>query len=375
MNPLIDNLMREATRLTGNGRLVDATRAIQQALAGTATGTDRMSGPASAAGPDTATTDDLVIDVEARLLEPEPEPEPARPNRPGGGEEAADQWAASHFSHQNRQLAYKLFVPAKDTGRPRPLLLMLHGCTQDPDDFAAGTRMNAFASEHGFLVLYPAQAQHANSSRCWNWFKAQHQARGRGEPALLAALTRSVADSHAVDPARIYVAGLSAGGAMADILGRAYPELFAAVGVHSGLPAGAASDLPSALAAMKQGPQRATASGATPPTIIFHGDADGTVSARNGAALVAAALSGRPDARSAASTESGRSPGGRGYTRQTHADERGRPVVEHWLLHGAGHAWAGGSVRGSYTDPAGPDASAEMLRFFLRHHQPPPRTA
>ena len=277
----------------------------------------------------------------------------------------ADEWADGLFAHQHRSVAYKLFVPHKNTGQRRPLVLMLHGCNQNPEDFAAGTQMNRLAQAHGFLVLYPAQTRHANAHRCWNWFKPQHQERDRGEPALLAALTRFVMSEHDVDPARVYVAGLSAGGAMADILGRAYPDLFAAVGVHSGVTAGAANDLASALAAMKAG--RAGA-GVRPrmPTIVFHGDADLTVHPRNGEHVVAAALEGHAGASRAGETRT-QSLNGRSVTRSTYADAHGRAAVEHWLLHDGGHAWAGGSPEGSFTDPSGPDASAEMLRFFLAH--------
>lgn len=282
---------------------------------------------------------------------------------------APDQWLDGHFEHQHRNVDYKLFVPGRGAGRPRPLLLLLHGCTQDPEDFAAGTRMNQLAAELGFLVLYPTQTPRANAGKCWNWFLPQHQQAGRGEPALLAALTQAAMREHGADPARVYVAGLSAGGSMADILGRTHPGLFAAVGVHSGLPSGVARDLVSALGAMKNGPGKASAGSPMRPTIVFHGDADETVHPRNGeqvaADAVAALLAGgdHPPAHEMR----GRSAGGRAFTRWTYADAHGGIMVEHWLLHGAGHAWAGGSAEGSFTDPAGPDASAEMLRFFLSH--------
>ena len=280
-----------------------------------------------------------------------------------------DQWLEGRFEHQHRPLDYKLFVPGRGTGRRRPLLLMLHGCTQDPEDFATGTRMNRLAAEFGFLVVYPTQPQKANAGRCWNWFMPQHQQAERGEPALLAALTQAVMREHGADPARVYVAGLSAGGSMADILGRVHPELFAAVGVHSGLPSGAARDIGSAISAMRNGPGKDTAGGSMLPTIVFHGDADETVHPRNGEQLASdavAALLGGGDHPPAHETRA-RSEGGRVFTRRTYADAAGRIAVEHWMLHGAGHAWAGGSADGSFTDPAGPDASAEMLRFFLSH--------
>ncbi len=292
-----------------------------------------------------------------RLLSPAAEP-------------ASGQWLDSSFEHQHRHIAYKLFVPARGTGKRRPLVLMLHGCTQDPDDFAAGTRMNRLAAEQGFLVLYPTQTQQHNAAKCWNWFLPHHQQRERGEPALLAALTQTVMAEHAADPARVYVAGLSAGGSMAGILGRTHPELFAAVGVHSGLPIGAAKDLMSAMAAMRNGATGTAAAGPLRPTIVFHGDADETVHPRNGEAVAAAALAATAGGDGPQPHETqGRSKQGRAYARRTYADAHGRIAVEHWLLHGAGHAWAGGSAEGSFTDPTGPDASAEMLRFFLSHPQ------
>jgi poly(hydroxyalkanoate) depolymerase family esterase len=240
---------------------------------------------------------------------------------------------------------------------------MLHGCTQNPDDFAVGTGMNEAARLRGFYVLYPAQTQRANTSGCWNWFKHNHQKRGRGEPALLAGMTRAVMASHAIDPQRVYVAGLSAGGAMAAILGDAYPELFAAIGVHSGLVTGAATDMPSAFGAMKNGAAAASRrTKASPPTIVFHGDEDAVVHPSNGAHVVAA---------SAGSLKSEhqrkRSRNGREYSQHRYQHADGRVVAEHWVVHGAGHAWSGGNAQGSYTDAQGPDATEEMLRFFLEN--------
>jgi poly(hydroxyalkanoate) depolymerase family esterase len=267
---------------------------------------------------------------------------------------------------------YKLYIPSASAQGPRPLIVMLHGCTQDPDDFAAGTAMNALAEQHGFLVLYPAQARGANPSNCWNWFDATHQSRDAGEPSLLAGMTREVIANCEVDPARVYIAGLSAGGAMAAIMGAAYPELYAAVGVHSGLPVGGARDLISGLAAMKKapGPGGRTAGKVRRrvPVIVFHGDRDDIVHAGNGEAVLEQFL--RPDLHRGDHglrrvRERVVHQGGRSCTKTAMLDSGGRSVAEHWELHGAGHAWSGGSAAGSYTDPAGPDASAEMVRFFI----------
>ena len=277
---------------------------------------------------------------------------------------------------------------------------MLHGCTQSADDFAAGTRMNRLAEEQGFIVVYPEQAPNANGSKCWNWFKAQDQARDRGEPALIAGITREVAAKHPVDARRIYVAGLSAGASMAVILGETYPELYAAVGAHSGLPYAAAHDVPSAFAAMAAGkaggPDLSSLSGLANlpgaaaasrrkivhfvPTIVFHGDQDHTVGQGNGTAIVeqalqAAAEASGPSRPLTASTASGVAPRGRSYSRTAYADEAGRARIESWVLQGGGHAWAGGDSSGSYTDGAGPDASAEMLRFFLAQSKARPADA
>jgi poly(hydroxyalkanoate) depolymerase family esterase len=257
---------------------------------------------------------------------------------------------------------------------------MLHGCTQNPDDFAAGTRMNVLAEKHQCLVAYPAQSPAANGSKCWNWFEAADQQRDRGEPSIIAGLTRQICVSHRVDVRRIYVAGLSAGGAMALTLAMTYPDLYAAVGIHSGLPYAVAQDLPSAFTAMhcsEGASARWHTAGAPVPAIVFHGDRDTTVHPCNGDQVIAqcapsharrgAPAEGGPAPR--VSVEQGQVPHGHAYTRTTYHDASGQPVVEHWLVHGAGHAWSGGSSRGSYTDPKGPDATQEMLRFFYDHPQ------
>jgi len=278
---------------------------------------------------------------------------------PASLDELAGRYVSASLSNHFGSRAYKIYIPARNAGQQRPLVVMLHGCKQNADDFAAGTRMNALADEHGFIVVYPEQPATANASRCWNWYQAADQARDRGEPSLIAGITRDVIAKHNVDARRVYVAGLSAGGAMAEIMAHTYPELYAAVGVHSGLPYAAAHDVASAFAAMRgrqqpPGPLCGETGAHPVPAIVFHGDVDTTVHPSNGERIFAART-----------VESGEA-SGRPYTRTIQAGESGKPAMEHWLVHGAGHAWSGGSGSGSYADPLGPDASREMLRFFLR---------
>lgn len=263
---------------------------------------------------------------------------------------------------------YKVYVPSGYTGQALPVVVMLHGCTQNPDDFARGTRMNTVAEEQTFLVVYPEQPRSANMQRCWNWYEPGDQQREGGEPALIAGIVRQVIAEFSGDASRVYAAGLSAGGAAAAILASTNPDLFAAVGVHSGLACGAARDMPSAFAAMRGG--GAGASGGTRhgvPTIVFHGDGDKTVNVANGDRVAAQGPAG-PDLAQAVSA--GRTPDGVAYTRTVRSDASGRAVLEHWVLHGTGHAWSGGDPAGSFTDARGPDASREMVRFFLSHAGP-----
>lgn len=272
---------------------------------------------------------------------------------------------ARRFGNLAGSRAYDLFVPSWYVGGALPLVVMLHGCSQSARDFAIGTRMDRLAEEQGFLIAYPDQPRSANIAKSWNWFRNGDQRRDRGEPSILAGLTRQVIADFNVDPARVYIAGLSSGGAAAAVMALAYPELYAGVGIHSGLACGSAGSMAEAMLAMRRGallePMRATH---PVPTIVFHGDRDRTVSPVNGDQAIAQA---RPDAALTIATIAGRSSGGMAYTRTVLTEADGPWSSEQWLLHGAGHAWAGGNPAGSHTDPAGPDASQEMLRFFLSH--------
>ncbi|MFC0677132.1 alpha/beta hydrolase family esterase [Lysobacter korlensis] len=356
----IQRALASAGRAQDAGKMQGVTDTIQRALADAGL----YSGPGAAA-PDRA--EQKVYRTTVEVVD--------RAESPGASAQPGT-FVSRSFSNAAGSRTYKLYVPSgySDSGSvSMPLVVMLHGCTQSPDDFAAGTRMNSLAERHGFLVAYPAQAANANGSKCWNWFRAEDQQRDRGEPALIAGITREIAANHRVDPSKIFVAGLSAGAAMAVILGETYPDLYAAVGAHSGLAYGAAHDMPSAFGAMKGqsigGANRRTtpsAGGRRVPTIIFHGDRDQTVDIRNGAAIGEHATrvqAGEPALR--ADRQRGSAAGGSQYERTIHTDGSGRAVVEEWKLHGAGHAWSGGSPQGSYTDARGPDASAEMVRFFL----------
>jgi len=284
------------------------------------------------------------------------------------------QFVAGFYAHEAGTRPYKLYIPTGYRGQRLPLVVMLHGCNQGADAFATGTRMNALAEEQRCFVLYPEQTHVANRSRCWNWFKRGDQQRNQGEPAILAGLTLAVMHRYRIDRDRVYVAGLSAGGAMAAVMATVYPELYAAVGVHSGLASGSAHDLPSALAAMRGMPAPPTVDDAGSqraapaiPTIVFHGDRDRTVHPRNSEHFVSQSLEQGGASSADASTERGQVPDGHAYTCTLHRDSAGRVVLEYWLVHGGGHAWFGGSPRGSYTDPKGPDAAREMIRFFYQN--------
>lgn len=383
--------MFTATRLTVAGRVTEATSFLRRLLAhpGGHSASDGASsggsspegiGPASdealgAGGARLRTPFREILDAGAALRFKTPGDRPYAPVVPATEVVPPEpgQFLAATFGNSAGTRPYKIYVPDGYHGQAVPLVVMLHGCTQAPDDFAVGTRMNLVADEQTFIVAYPGQTSAANGSKCWNWFAEEHQHRGRGEPSLVAGITRSVMTEYAIDPDRVYVAGLSAGGAAAAVLAAAYPDLYAAIGVHSGLACGAARDVTSALAAMKGRrsewtfrPVRAEARAAAPivPMIVFHGDADTTVHPVNSDHIVAASIG-------ATSFEKilikGSAPGGRTYTRMLYADASGRAALEQWTIHGSGHAWTGGDPRGSYTDPSGPDATREMIRFFMEH--------
>ena len=422
-NARMQSGMAEATRLTREGRISEATAAIQRALGGAAaepSGTrTKLRAPGGASRPDSAPRWDF--DVSAPVIDLPDFPDmpdanrisealrnfrvaPGVPDAPGGfpggfpsGVVGASspsvvpeggRFLEESYADSGGGRSYKLYVPSGYAGEAVPLIVMLHGCTQSPDDIAAGTRMNLLAEAHTFLVAYPAQNSRANAQRCWNWYEADDQQRGRGEPSLIAGITRRIMSEYNVAGDRVYVAGMSAGGAMAAIMGATYPDLYAAVGTHSGLPPGAARDMPSAFAAMRGGsPGGPVAVGRDAnsaagvedfarvvPAIVFHGDRDTTVNPCNSDHLLAHYRTAGPDAPNGAdgagprvATRDGRVPGGYAYTCAVHHDADGEVVAEQWTVRGLGHAWSGGGPGGSYVDPKGPDASMEMVRFFDEH--------
>jgi poly(hydroxyalkanoate) depolymerase family esterase len=396
---LKQDIVREATRLTRAGQLVEATALLQRMLRGESApdATFRTTGRIALTG-----REPPIIDANANTIEETNSPHLARtPSAQPRMLRALSNRTKEHsglglrgaikraplstqdivpegarfiqgaYSNPAGSRAYRLFIPSGYQGQPLPLVVMLHGCTQSPDDFAAGTRMNFIAEEQSCFVVYPAQRSEANQAKCWNWFRTADQQRGRGEPSLIAGITRQIMRDYSVDPKRVYVGGLSAGAAAAAIMGATYNDLYAAIGVHSGLACGAAIDLPSAFVAMRQGgvcdDRVIPGSGPPLPIIVFHGDRDATVHPNNGDQILEQSMRTTSTQKN---VHRGRVPGGHAYTRTIHTDASGRGVFEHWNIHGAGHAWSGGSPAGSYTDPRGPDATREMLRFFLEHSLP-----
>jgi poly(hydroxyalkanoate) depolymerase family esterase len=371
----MDEMLR-ATALTRSGHLSEATLVIQRALGLGSAPPAQQPAQRSAHRPEP----DDVVDVAFRDVSPARRAgiahEPARPDAVPPSRDVAGTFTTHHFVSQGAQYVYRLYIPAGvQAAQPLPVVVMLHGCKQDSADFARGTGMNALADEHQFLVVYPEQRQKANAMRCWNWFEPAHQKRGNGEPAMIAALAAHVVAAHGGDASRVYVAGLSAGGAMAALAGQLYPEVFAAVGVHSGLAPGAAVDMPGAFSAMRKGRKAGagTAPGgaASPPTIVFHGTADTTVHPGNADHVLQAALAGLR-ASGVPLTEvpaADAGAGNRNASRTAWVTPDGTPVVEHWAVAAGPHAWSGGSAAGSFTDPQGPSASRAMVAFFLRHRR------
>jgi poly(hydroxyalkanoate) depolymerase family esterase len=298
-------------------------------------------------------------------------PDPAPSARP----RAASTWEWATYTGEGGSRRYRLFVPSGyDASRPVPLVVMLHGCTQDPDDFARGTRFNQHADAAGVIVAYPEQPAAQHPQKCWTWYDRNHQSATAGEPAIVHGITREVMERYAVDPARVYLGGVSAGGAMAINTAASHPGYYTAVGVHSGVPWRAAREVGAALQVMRDGPrneaelleQAATqlrvAHTPSIPVIVFHGAVDAVVNPRNGRFLAqqwAVAAGAKDFLRQEGTT------GGLAWTRDVWG-----PLAELWIVEGLGHAWSGGSPEGTYTDARGPDASAEMLRFFLAHRLP-----
>jgi poly(hydroxyalkanoate) depolymerase family esterase len=390
--------MAEATRLTRQGRLAEATALIQQTLAGPAA--TRRPPDALGAGEETTGTPGRDSDprptlragagtrpglarsgwLPRRRALPSSEPSGLRRlHRPASPVVKPPPGRFDAFSYTNAAgtRAYRLYVPASGTGGALPLIVMLHGGTQNAAAFAAATGMNDLAEREKFLVVYPEQARSANTGRYWNWFVPGHQRRDAGEPSLIAGITSQVTDHYQADTTRVYVAGFSAGGAMAAVMAAVYPDLYAAAGVHSGLPYAAAGDVASAFAAMRQGPPATTRPPARPlPLIVFHGDQDAIVAPANAASLIghtlAAASPDRHPGTAPAAVTAGQVPGGHAYTRTCYQDAAGAALAECWIIHQGGHAWSGGISHGSYTDARGPDASAEFIRFFDEHPAIPP---
>jgi len=381
MNSTFKSAMLAAAKLTAAGDLKAATAAIQRALAGkqAVAPTADAAGRAAAGPAQSFAPEGDIIDVEARWRSDEALDGGTKNGRETArARDTADgRMLAGTFGNAAGQRDYLLYrpVPGASADGPRPLVIMLHGCTQTPADFAAGTAMNVLADRHDFLVLYPGQSASANPSACWNWFHPDSQRAQGGEPSIISGMVEDIVNVHPVDRSRIFVAGLSAGGAMAAILADTCPDLIAAVAVHSGLRAGAAHDLPSALAAMKRGAPAPSVARQRHPderprpvrTIVFHGRQDRTVHPANGDQVADVALAGWPTGSLTVRQEKGRADGGRSYTRTRHVDPGGKVMVERWEVQGAGHAWAGGSPLGTHTDPGGPDASAAMVDFFLAH--------
>ena len=348
--------MNSIVRLTRSGRVQEATYAIQNALLRIAPGNPPTS--VNSERVDFAPTLRRPLGEAVAQLGKSPRKLLRNRQNPTLHIPSGAKFLVNSFTCAAGTRTYRLYVPSVLPSCPRGLLVMLHGCTQNSLDFAAGTRMNELAEAEGLLVVYPDQAVSANSSGCWNWFNPSDQAHGTGEPSIIAGITSEIAAKYNVDPRRAFIAGLSAGGAMAVVMGHTYPDLYEAVGVHAGLPFRAANDVISAFAAMR-GEARTKKLHMKPRVIVFHGDTDKTVHPSNAGAITTNRQKSRTQ------TNNGVSPNGAKYTLTTVLDDKNIRLSEHWLLHGVGHAWSGGSRDGSYTESDGLDASREMVNFFL----------
>jgi len=352
MNKMTPEAIRHALNEVRAGRLADATALIQSTLSRHLPGVgDPLAGCRAKPDVPSGSRRSALSDTNFGAFQGRTGARPARPAR-------------LRFTCAAGSREYVLHVPENAPTPPRGLVLMLHGCTQTPEDFAIGTGMNAQADAAGLFVVYAAQSRGDNAQSCWNWFSGADQHRDRGEPAILAGLAREVAARHGVPPGAIFVAGLSAGAAMAVILGRTYPEVFAGVGAHSGLPYGSARGVTEAFAAMagQEGGTRAVPPEMPVPTIVFHGASDATVAPVNGMRITADALA--TCGQITEIVENGRT-AGRAFHRTTNLGPKGKVRAEHWRIDGLGHAWSGGDAKGSYADAKGPNASAEMVRFFM----------
>jgi poly(hydroxyalkanoate) depolymerase family esterase len=306
-------------------------------------------------------------------------------------------WEQFNYNGPEGTRPYFVYTPVGYTpGAPVPAIVMLHGCTQTPADFAAGTQMNDLADQNNFIVIYPQQTSTYNQNQCWNWFETAHQSRGSGEPGIIAGIVKTVLQNTSkwtLDPNRIYVTGLSAGAAMSVIMGATYPDLFAAIGVGAGLEYQAALGMTDAFTAMRQGGPNPVTQGQKAynasgpfarvvPTIVFHGTSDYTVYPINGDQVIqqwmetnrlASNNTYNASFNSPSSTTNGKvgTPQGRSYTVTKWNDNNGNLIQEYWKVTGMGHAWSGGSTNGSYTDPNGPSASQAMYTFFMNHPMGP----
>ena len=393
-----NQILINATRLTGVGKLMNATRLIQRALLSATPATQTRSQPDTRREPAQAANDPQTREVPPQVIILPPPASSNLPNSPtafkppqADSVPAAPRRKASFNKHQfvfeGDSYPYRLYIPSSPVSDADaallPLVVLLHGCKQDTLDFSHGTAMNDLAGKHQAMVLYPEQITSGNQMMCWNWFEPGHQQADTGEPGMIAALTRQVLatdfNGRRANPHRVYIAGLSAGGAMAAVVASQHPELFTALGVHSGLPAGAASNVITAFQAMRVGGQGQEVSAI--PTIVFHGEGDTTVHPNNGEtitldALAALAKTGKQIDGPLIKTQSTAYPEGDRADRNDkpteltrYANEAGKSFIEYWSINNGPHAWSGGSKQGSYTDPDGPSASKAMLTFFLQHRK------